>query len=98
MKLGNMSRHARPNLDRFNWIQPPCEFVPFVYLILNDRYNVNRQSRLLRYGCFLAASSRQKDEQKSSTRKKELLHLIKFAFICVDRQSLALVEKRACLS
>jgi len=36
---------------------------------------------LLRYGCFLAATSRQKDEQKSGTRKKELLHLIRFAFI-----------------
>src|SRR5436190_3364265 len=81
MNLGNVSRHARPNLDRFNWIQPPCEFVPFVYLLLDDSNDVNRQSRLLRYGCFLAATSRQGDEQKSGTRKKVLLHLIRFAFI-----------------
>jgi hypothetical protein len=36
---------------------------------------------LLRYGCFLAATSRQKDEQKKRPRKKEPLHLIRFAFI-----------------
>src|SRR5207253_4973941 len=87
MNLGNVSRHARPNLDRLNRIKPPGEFVPFVYLFLDDSNDVNRQSRLLRYGCFLAATSRQGDEQKSGTRKKELLHLIKFAFIRVDRAS-----------
>src|SRR4029450_10259526 len=81
MNLSNISRHARPNLDRFNRIQSPSEFVPFVYLLLDDSNDVNRQSRLLRYGCFLAATSRQKDEQKSGTRKKELLHLIRFEFI-----------------
>src|SRR5215472_5695429 len=81
MNLGNVSRHPRPNLDRFNWIQPPCEFVPFVYLLLDDSNDVNRQSRLLRDGCLLAGTSRQKDEQKSGTRKKELLHLIRFAII-----------------
>src|SRR5262249_8882782 len=81
MNLGNISRHSRPNFDRFNRIQPPCEFVPFVYLLLDDSNDVNRQSRLLRYGCFLAATFCQKDEQKNGTRKKEVLHPIRFAFI-----------------
>jgi hypothetical protein len=81
MNLGNVSRHAWPNLDRFNRIQSPSKFVPFVYLLLDDSNDVNRQSRLLRYRCFLAATSRRKDEQKSSTRKKELPHVIRFAFI-----------------
>src|SRR5439155_9889281 len=94
MNLGNVSRHAWPNLDRFNRIQPPSKFVPFVYLLLDDSNDVNRQSRLLCYGCFLAATSRQKDEQKSSTGKKELLHLIRFAFIRVDRQSRVRAERQ----
>src|SRR5258705_11297611 len=81
INLRDVAGHSWSNLNRFNRIQPPSEFVPFVYLFLDDSNHVNRQSRLLRYGCFLAATSRQKDEQKSSTRKKELPHLIRFAFI-----------------
>src|SRR6266700_834323 len=49
MNLGNVSRHARPNLDRFNWIQSPGKFVPFVYFLLDDSNDVDGQSRLLRY-------------------------------------------------
>src|SRR5204863_74867 len=78
MNLGNVSRHAWPNLDRFNRIQPPSKFVPFVYLLLGDSNDVNRQSRLLRYRCFLAATSRQKDEQKSGAPSSSIA-CIKFA-------------------
>jgi hypothetical protein len=72
MNLGNISRHPRPNLDRFNWIQSPREFVPFVYLLLDDSNDVNRQSRLLRYGRFLAANLSEHSEEE--TNKKNVFH------------------------
>ncbi len=33
--FGDVTRHARPDVHRFNRFQTPGEFVPFVYLFLD---------------------------------------------------------------
>src|SRR5207245_10954313 len=76
MNLGNVSRHARPNLDRFNWIQSPGKFVPFIYFLLDDSNDVDGQwRRALVRGRLAAINKNQRRRGKCRNRENSFHYL-----------------------